>query len=189
MDSDAISKRILEEFKDFGSSNEIYALITPADYHHKVSDLAMVHLAKEVKLNGVYVSLNIAYEQKAAHLKKLGIDTDRMFFIDACSKSGSPSSAAKNCVLIQSPQALTELSIAITTVCNTGKFDFLYFDSLTTLLIFNELKTTEKFIHYMISKMRTFNLKGIILSMDEEKSKELLSMLEQLCDKMVHFVN
>ena len=44
--------------------------------------------------------------------------------------------------------------IAITTAMNTGKFDFVFFDSLSTLLIYTDLKSAERFTQFMVSKIR-----------------------------------
>ena len=63
-----------------------------------------------------------------------------------------------------------------------GEKKFLFFDSLSTLLIYNKPITVAKFIHFLSGKMRMWRVKGIIISLEKESDKELLSELSQFCD-------
>ena len=62
---------------------------------------------------------------------------------------------------------------------------FLFFDSLSTLLMYNNVGTVAKFIHFLAGKMRVWKVKGIIVSLRKEKDSELIENLMQFCDVML----
>ena len=68
-----------------------------------------------------------------------------------------------------------------------GKDKFLFFDSLNTLLIYNEIQTVIKFIHFLASKMRVWKVKGIIISLEKKADEELINELSQFCDIKIDF--
>tara|TARA_Y100000310_G_C20035065_1_gene513525 strand:- start:87 stop:386 length:300 start_codon:yes stop_codon:yes gene_type:complete len=94
----------------------------------------------------------------------------------------------KNCVFVESPEHLTDLSVALHKFFTSSneKNRFLYIDSLSTLTIHNNLDTVLRFIHYVTGKMRIFGFNGMMLSLHEETDKRLISELGQFCDKVIH---
>ncbi len=168
------------------TTTDIYVFISPVEDYHKNNYFILKYLTKTLKLKGIHVTLNASYKSLSNDLKSNGTNTENLFFIDGISKTQEKVSNTKNCIFIQSPRGLTELSLAITDTINTGDYDFLFFDSISTLLIHNELRTAEKFSHYLINKLKHLDLRGIIISLDEEDSKRLLPILSQVCDKCIH---
>ena len=63
------------------------------------------------------------------------------------------------------------LSMAMTEASKNPSMKFIFFDSLTTLLIYNELETTKRFVHYFINKIKNLDILMIIMSVEEEKLK------------------
>ena len=84
-------------------------------------------------------------------------------------KKKTPENAGK-VFYLSGPESLTDLSIAITVATNTGKYGFLLIDSLSTLLIYNDAHNTQKFAHYLISKMSSYGMTLAILTLDEDNS-------------------
>jgi hypothetical protein len=83
------------------------------------------------------------------------------------------------------PKSLTELSLAVNVLTNSGKYDFLVFDSLTSLLIYNNPNIVEKFCLYLANKTRNLNIRAIFLAINEEKSEKLGAVLSQSIDKCI----
>jgi len=139
------------------------------------------YFTQKQKVTGLYITLNKGYKTIIDTLKGQGVDTSRLYFIDGISqKEGNETKG--NCTFIPSPEWLTDLSLAITTAINTGKFNFLFLDSLNTILAYNNPKKTEKFIHYIISNIRKKNVGGIIFSVEDVSTKKLIPFLSQFCD-------
>ena len=59
---------------------------------------------------------------------------------------------------------------------------FVFFDSLDTLLLYNQPGTVARFIHFLAGKMRTWKVEGIIVSLQKDKNEELINELMQFCD-------
>ena len=170
---------LVKKLKD----KEIHIVVSDDKQYSKVNDILLTIMIKEQKLRCIYVSLNKEYSALQKRLCGLGIDDSKIFFIDGISKTTGKTVKANNCTFLSGPQSLTELSLAITAAINTGKFDFLFFDSISTLLIYNNVKTTEKFSHYMTSKIRDNNLGSIFISLKKDKETEkLIPILSQFCD-------
>lgn len=98
---------------------------------------------------------------------------------------GDQKKSSKNCVSIQSPRSLTEMSIEITKSLNSGKYNFFLFDSITTLLMYNDSETVQKFTHFLTSKLKAFQISGLMLSIDEEKSNKIIPAISQFFDRSV----
>ena len=82
-------------------------------------------------------------------------------FIDAISKSiKEEPSQTEGCYFVSSPGSLTELSIAICRVIRHG-FDYLVFDSLTNMMIYEKKAPVIKFIYSIINKIRENKTKSV----------------------------
>ena len=82
-----------------------------------------------------YITLNKTYDSLIEIFENENIDITGIAFIDAITKSINKVENTNNCYFISSPQALTELSIAIDAFL-TLNFDYIILDSITTLLIY-----------------------------------------------------
>ncbi len=181
MDKAKIKTILQKEFKGLKNSGKIVSIISSPENYNDVVKISLSLLTK-AKSNGVYVSLNKGAESIGQDLKKDNISISRLYFIDA---SGSKCVNKDNVFCVQGPKALTEISLATMASIDTGKFEFLFLDSLSTLLIYNDLKTTEKFAHFVMNKLKGFSMVSLIIALNEEDSKQLVSVVSQLSDKVV----
>jgi len=62
-----------------------------------------------------------------------------------------------------------------------------FFDSLSTLLLYNNVQTVARFIHFLAGKMRVWEVKGVIVSLRKEKDAELIDELTPFCDITLDF--
>jgi|SRR3989344_4879554 len=159
-------------------------LIKPEDYREATIIISEYFLSR-LKLKGIYVTLNMPYYSILENLKKNDINSSKLYFIDCVSKQASGFKNIKNCCFVENPESLTELSLAITEAINTGNFNFLVFDSISTMLMYNDLKIVERFVHYAINKLRSYDMDGALLFINDEKSKELANVIMQFCDKFI----
>lgn len=166
-------------------NDQIVLLIIPNElYSEQVTDISK-QLADNYK-NICYVSLNKLYNVLLRSFEDNKIDIDRFFFIDTITKTTIPSVAATGqCTYISSPSALTELSINITKVLNTGKFDVILFDSLSTLLIYNEGSVITRFMHDLMGKIRIAECKGIFTCLEGDVDTPTIKDLGMFVDKVI----
>jgi KaiC/GvpD/RAD55 family RecA-like ATPase len=176
---------IKKEFKDqLQDLNEYVALALVSQDNYQNTNIEFVKtLVNEQKTPGVYITLNKPYKTLKSILEKSSIDTSLIIFIDAITPMDSVKKT-EDCLFIGSPEKLSDISIAMDQAVRAIPADkkFVFFDSLSTLLIYHQSNTIAKFIHFLSTKMREWNVKGIIISLESDSNKELISKLSQFCD-------
>ncbi len=172
--------------KSLDGVDQYVALATVDAEHYQETNIALVHYLTAVDgTPGVYVTLNKPFNTMEAIFRRNTINTDMIIFIDAVTKTtGGNIEKTNKCLFIGSPENLSDISLAMDQAVRAipGEKKFLFFDSLSTLLIYNKPATVAKFIHFLSGKMRMWHVKGIIISLEKESDKELLSELSQFCD-------
>tara|TARA_Y100000310_G_scaffold203351_1_gene203577 strand:- start:8195 stop:8746 length:552 start_codon:yes stop_codon:yes gene_type:complete len=169
--------------------NFIVGVVMPNDKYEEANMHLLSFLINRKKSSGGYVSVSKPYSSILNSLKNKEISTDNIQFIDCISKGlGGEICKGDKCVLVESPAHLTELGIALHDYfTSTGeKNRFVYIDSISSLLIHNNMDSILKFVHSVTGKMRVFGFNGIILSQHEESDQKLTSQLSQFCDKVIH---
>ena len=154
---------------------------------------------KENKFSGIYVTVNRPFSTLMDIMKKKGIDTDRIFFIDCITKMiPAPRGISlipqkkfeikKNCIFIPSPARLTEIGLALSEALagmKHPKNKFLYLDSLSTLSIYNDLGTIAKFVHFLTTRVRLFGVVGLIMCVEKKMDDRLSNILSEVCDMTI----
>jgi hypothetical protein len=130
-----------------------------------------------------YVSLNKPYSSVLDAIKKSGTDTKKFFFID-CTENQADEKAGQ-VVNVSSPKALTEMSITIGKVLDLGKIEALIFDSLSTLLVYEEPSTVVKFTHSLISSLRGKKVSGFLMCLEGGKGAELVKDISMFADRVM----
>jgi len=162
-------------------SKVVVVVISGNDYNSKI-----VEITKNMSHNKMlcYVGLNKPYNITINTLKSEKVKTDNIFFIDTVSKS-SKQKSADNVAFVSSPRAFTELNISLVTALEAGKIKNLIFDSLNTLLIYEDIMIASKFIHSLISKLRDLQVNVVFLALKDDKSSDLIKNLFMFVDKVI----
>lgn len=178
-----IEKDFKEKLKDL---KEYIVLATVDAKIYNQTNLEIIRYLTQVEnVPGVYVTLNKPYDIIKASFEKKGIDTRLIIFIDSVTKTAKGKvEKTDRCLFIGDPTDLSDLSFAMDQAVTAlpGDEKFLFFDSLSTLLIYNKMNTVERFIHFLSSKMRVWKVKGIIITLQKDSDKELIAELSQFCD-------
>ena len=128
---------------------------------------------------GIYVSLNKTQKSTEDILKKSGVRTDKMFFIDCVTTEKS-----RDDVLHISPEQLDMLSDAIKEfikeICGEK---YLLIDALSTLLIYNNENKVAKFVKEVTECAADNNVKMIAFS-PKTQGEELLNKIFNFFDKV-----
>jgi len=129
-----------------------------------------------------YVTVNDPYESILSGL--IGGKGSKIFFIDCVTKTVKSAEPKEDVMFVSSPHALTEISIALKEELKKG-VDFMIFDSVSTMLIYEKPLTVLKFIHNLILKLRTLKLGVVFIILKEDASKEVLKDLTMMVDKIL----
>lgn len=182
MSSDRIVKILKKELGQMSESKATYVIVAESESYREVADTAIKLLTKDIKLKGVYACLNTNADILLERFKKIGADMSKLVLID------STGDKIKNnqTIVVDSPKSLTALSLTIGETVQAHEFDFLFIDSLSTLLMYNSLEATEKFVHFMLNKMKNMHLGSIVIAMEGGKdSDKIVPIISQFCDKVI----
>jgi hypothetical protein len=179
--------RLKKELKGL-PSNFIVGVILPSNDYEKTNLELLRILSAQNNIVGSYVSVNRPYTDLIKVFEKSEIVHDNLFFIDCITKElGGKPADVPNCVYIDSPKALTDISIAmhhfIEHTANRDKF--IYIDSISTLSIHNDQNRMMKFIHYLTGKIRLWGIKGVMVALHEDADRKMIAEISPFCDKMI----
>ncbi len=179
--SSVVSKK-LERQHDYVA----LVLVNPARYQE--ASMAIVkNFTNKRGMPGVYLSVNKPVSVLNEAFKKAGIRNELIIFIDAITNIESNMIEEENCYYLESPEHLSDISIAISQAIEAidHKEKFIFIDSLSTLLIYNNPDTIVKFIHFLIGKMRAWNVTGIIMSLKKRGESGIVAEVSQFCDMTI----
>jgi len=142
-------------------------------------------LLNEMKISGVYITINRPYASLCKILKQNGINIEKLYFIDCVSSlAGMPVEKTEKCRFLKGPSALTDIGIDLSELMEEIKKPcFLFLDSISTLLTYNSAEAVVSFSHLLITKMRLKGLMGVIITL--EKESEPYKIITQFCDKVI----
>jgi archaellum biogenesis ATPase FlaH len=164
------------------STGSIYLLLIKSGKQDKVTSDILKNLKSE---KGMYVTVNKPYNNIAKKLEDKKINTKSIFFVDAISATTNPNvKRQSNCVYVSSPKNLTDLNIAVNS--NIQGKDVIILDSLGVLLVHNDPKTLERFLHVFVSSLRQKNIGCFILTEQEQVEKSLLNVMSTICDEVAN---
>lgn len=144
----------------------------------------------ECGYNTVIITVNNPSPVLKESYIKSGIDTDRIYFIDAVTRytlGTVPKDEDGNVCFISQPGNLTDIGIELnkslarlkgTKVC-------VIIDSISAMLIYVPPQTLTKFIHFVSNKLRLLHCLGIYLSVSNSTDPMLASQLRSFSDEFV----
>lgn len=138
------------------SNRGIYVIVAKPEKTNKTILGFLKGMPKNQK--GAVVCLGNSYASQ--------IKSSNLFFID-CTGAKIPQKSGKS---LKRAGSLTELSLEITNALQKNKADFLVFDMIENLLVYNDQQTVEKFILFFVNKLRYLSIAGFFF-ITSEKSK------------------
>ena len=192
----------MAEFIEKLPQNRIVLIVVEPKMYMKRNLSLLKILVNQNKFSGIYITVNRPFDSLIQIMKDDFIDTEKIFFIDCITKMAPATSKisltsrnklerTKNCIFIPSPSGLTEIGLALSEALagiENPKNKFLYLDSLTTLLIYNDLETIVKFVHFLSTRIRLFGIVGIIMCVEKIIEEKLFNILSEICDIIVDVV-
>jgi len=135
----------------------------------------------------VYVSVTKPYENIVKQFGDLS-NYKNIRFIDCISRASGISKTYPNCTFIESPTMLEKMGLEIMNTYkevdeNVNKY--LIIDSLSTLIIYNDLDIVTEFFYQLANKTRARNIHVMSLVIEEEDANKYLNKLIYLNDKIL----
>jgi len=164
------------------SSNQTVLLIMPSvEYNDVIVDTMKQLSGKSV----CYITLNKTFDSLKETFKKNKVNTENLVFIDAITRTikTSPEQTA-GCYFCSSPGALTEISLTLTKIIRHG-FEYLIFDSLTNLLIYQKRAPVAKFVSSLVNKIKESKTKAVFYALSMKEQEALIQETSMFVDKVV----
>lgn len=173
--------------ESFNFKKDNYIIITNSSNYSNIRNKIINELTNKMKLKGVYITFNKPGSTLMNELKNEKIDTLQLYFIDTISKRLiKDTSYWDNLTVTQGPEALTELSIELTKAIHSGIYDFLILDSINAMITYNDPETVKRFIHFLINKSRHLFIKGVFLTLKDNKTENIINNLSIVTDEVIN---
>jgi hypothetical protein len=167
--------------------NQIIVFVVQSKSYSKHLE-GITRAAADLNKGLCYVSLNKPYKVMQTSLKNAGVSEENIYFVDAVSSKVGSMEPGNRVIFVSSPQALTELSIAINKCLGLQDTGTVLFDSLSTLLVYEESSSVIKFVHSVISTLRVKEKSCIFTVLKEDLKEALLKDLAMFADKIEELV-
>ena len=167
--------------KELEENQTILLLIPSTEYARAELEIMQSLSGKNV----CYVTLNKTCESLVETFKKKGINLDNIVFIDAIAKTFSKAPDQRDkCYYVSSPAALTEIAIEIDVFLKHG-YDYLVFDSLTNLLIYEKKAPIAKFVASLVNKIRQSKTKAVFYAASIHEQDAMIEETGMFVDKVI----
>lgn len=162
-------------------ANLVLYVIKAQRYNSRVIEIVSEYKGKNI----VYLTTNKSNCSLLDEFEKGGVDRSKLLFIDCISKQFQGPLCAEKCVMIDGPQSLTHISIAIDeSIKNLGKNTVVVIDSLSVFLIYNDSATLSRFMNFLLNKLRNEGVDVAILVVDSDMDKDAVKQVTALVDEV-----
>lgn len=165
-------------------NNGVLLVIVPKeDYHNKLNELVGAIGNEHNKT--CYVCVNQPYNFVKENIVAKNSSPDKFYFIDTLTKSVQEPKAAEDCIFVSAPNALTEISVALSKSLTEVKCDGILFDTISALLVYENPHSIIQFIHNVLTKIRIANAKAVFVALKEDVNNDLVKDLYMFVDKVL----
>ena len=145
------------------------------------------HYISKKNYGVVYVTVNKPFSDLKNRFKKAKIDINKIFIIDAVSpRSLIKSTRIENAVFVESPKELTNISISTSSAIKKLKTaKILIFDSISTLLFYNDFIIVKDFIRFIAKEMKKLKITFAMICIKDMTDEKVLSELSSFVDDVI----
>ncbi|PIN85316.1 MAG: hypothetical protein COV47_02860 [Candidatus Diapherotrites archaeon CG11_big_fil_rev_8_21_14_0_20_37_9] len=134
----------------------------------------------------IYITVNTGVAKIIEELKQNKIETKNFSFIDLVSKStGAKKTVGENISYLESPSELTDTLVYVEKELSEKKKPFVVLDSVSTLLVYNDVASVERFVHLLVGKVNDIEASVLIFSTDADDSQIVTKTIGQFVDKTI----
>ncbi len=176
----------LDLLSEIANNKFLLILMEEREYLSKLEEI--MKSAEKTKTRICYVCLNKPYDDVVKDLKNKGIKTADFFFIDVLTSHYREAASAANCIFLRSPNDLAAMRIAIKKAVDDKKCSVILFDTISTLLIYQQTSSVIKFTHNLLSDNVKEDVKKLFIllkhdTVSAEESEKLGKDLGMFADK------
>lgn len=166
----------------------IVLVVSKTNHYNEVNNKIIKTIVNSKNKYCVYLSLNKPSFTIFEDLSNIGVNLSKILLVDCVTKlAGDDIERAGNVVFIESPQNLTEIGTILDETLKRAPSigSFLFLDSISTMLLYNAARNVAAFIHFLTLKIRYYKMAGVIVSLEEEETRQLIAQISQFCDSKI----
>ncbi|GEM_PF-484028 len=172
--------------RDIIEDSKVVMLITKPHMRAVLGYYIVSKLLEDPETQGLYIALNIPHMTVERKIKKYGGDPSRIFFIDCITSSIKPVETQDRVIYLDSPNlVLLEGTMKHALQVLSGEKNFVYIESISTLLAYNSYQSFIKFLRMITNEIRLYGLIGIIFMLDKELQEVEFSQATTFVDDVV----
>jgi KaiC/GvpD/RAD55 family RecA-like ATPase len=165
----------------------------PSEKHMAMNTASLQILINELGYDCIYIALGKTASQLSRDYRKVGIDTNKLYFIDAISKMyGEAKSDTKKIIYTSGPLDIDSITTSLNQFLaslNNNKV-CVFLDSVSTVLLYNSLPRTIRFSQFITTTLKKVGVTGVMVTVAKgESTKKLIQELEKLCDEVLDITN
>ena len=164
-------------------SSIILLIISKDKYHGELIEAIKAIDSYSSKI--CYVCINSPYSFVVDNIQKNSLKPEKFFFIDTLTKSVQAPPNVNDCIFVSAPNALTEISLALTKALNEKHCDSTLFDTISTLLVYENQHSLIQFVHNVLTKLRISKGKAVFVALKDDINSELVKDLYMFVDKVI----
>ncbi|MFH1256480.1 MAG: hypothetical protein V1494_04250 [Candidatus Diapherotrites archaeon] len=180
-----VKQVVRDELEALPEEYTLLVVVTPKSYEVTISSF-MDYFLNGKKLFGTYITTNKPFRKIMEKFLREGIKAENLFFIDCVTREATDNSRASG-VKVFSSQNVTEMTVVLDKVVKSKKIggEFIFLDSVSTLLVYNDEKTVEKFVHAMLERIYFWRTKGVFITVETSSNKQTIENLSLFFDKTI----
>ena len=182
-----VEEELMKRVEPLPDYSIIFLHIDPNQYFPVLQQM-MENFVNVKDQGGIYITTTRPARAIKNRLSMKKIDLEDIFFVDCISYSvGANIKDEDEILYVESPTQLESVMLKTYWLLKKVETDqkFVFLDSLNTLGIYNDERMLSEFFHTFINKLRTQEVFGVILSVGEDPPKEVIKMLELVCDEKI----
>jgi hypothetical protein len=172
--------KLSEEFRE----NKTLMYITSREKEKKTINDIQQELIKLNKRTG-YLILERPFKEVKRELENKKANPDNFFFVDIYTAGKETPPIVDNCIFISSPEALTEIRVAISTLYAEKNRELIFIENIGEMIKSHDIFFLTRFINNLILKAEGLNRKLILLIVKEENTRHLIKDIAMFADKVI----
>ncbi len=187
----AISNTLIDGLKErisnAVSSNQSIGIIIPSNNYSDLICSLFEYMDSRPDSIWVYLTITKPFDSIINDYSNL-IKNNNIIFIDCISHAAGITKEKTNCIYIESPSQLENILLEI--MNSYKKYDnkinkYLIIDSLSSLIIYNDIPLVTEFFTHLINRTRLSNITTISLSLEEEMDDNIRKILYLKSNKII----
>ncbi len=180
----------MDLIQEIAKNKFLIILLEEKEYAKKLQEI--MKSAEKTKTKICYVCLSKPYKDVMEDISRQKLNVSDFFFIDVLSSHYTEQEPADNCIFVSAPTNLAAIRIAIRKAVDEKKCSVILFDTISTLLVYQETSSIVKFTHCILTDEKQEQTKKLFImlkggTVPGKESKTLVKDLSMFADKTLDF--